>query len=151
MFKLPTIAEQHSGRCVHFNGIQHDACRLDVKYVAVRDTSDRPYAWPCLTNDRREATTTCASRRMPTPEETAAHVAKTEAWLAALEAKERRGECVDCGNPIEHAVQIGACMYARPCGCRIGQGNAREFNAVLVSRRNVSVADSGTSGADHTA
>lgn len=64
------------------------------------------------------------------------------AWaVEAVEALERverlmaEGKCIDCEADIEHAVQDGRCMYAKPCGHRIGQGDARQFTRGLLKRR----------------
>lgn len=38
------------------------------------------------------------------------------------------GRCLHCRTQIEEAFQVGRCVYARPCGHRQGQGNAKAFN-----------------------
>ena len=35
------------------------------------------------------------------------------------------GICPHCKTPIEREVQRGPCVYAEPCGCRLGPGVAR--------------------------
>jgi CheY-like chemotaxis protein len=44
-----------------------------------------------------------------------------ETFLARYDA----GLCPCCETPIEREVQRGRCVYAEPCGCRLGQGVAR--------------------------
>jgi hypothetical protein len=123
------IAEQHACWCVQFNGIQHKTCEAGIRYDTVRDVSQRPYRWPCFTDE--SAATSCLGRRMPTPEETELHVASVEAWLAELRDKQRRGECVHCGATIERAEQVEKCLYAVPCGCRIGHAQVDEYDRLL--------------------
>ncbi len=42
-------------------------------------------------------------------------------WLG--EFLERRTEqCWTCKGPIAHLDQVGRCVYARPCGCRLWRG-----------------------------
>lgn len=74
-------------------------------------------------------------RQLPTPEETAAHVLEIETQIAQMDAREQRGECFSCGTMIERVEQHGRCMYATPCACRLGQGDADEYNALLRRRR----------------
>ena len=41
------IEDQIRKRCVHFNGIQHIKCKAGIELEDVKDTSVRPYRWPC--------------------------------------------------------------------------------------------------------
>lgn len=69
-------------RCVHFTGVQHDACEAGIRYADVRDESKRPFAWPCFAKD--EATTTCPLVRRPTLEEAEAEHRESEAAWARV-------------------------------------------------------------------
>jgi len=41
-----------------------------------------------------------------------------DAYFASAEA----GICPICQTPIERKKQVGRCVYAEPCGCRLWQG-----------------------------
>jgi hypothetical protein len=113
------------GKCVHFRGIQHATCEAGVDMASIRDGSQPgPYRWPCLTLDK--ATTSCALYREPTAEEIAADQAAFEARLDEMRTRSERGECSHCGVKVASVRQVGKCVYADPCGHRIGQGDARQ-------------------------
>jgi hypothetical protein len=66
--------------CVHFTGVQHDTCKVGVRYDDVKDTSTRPYRWPCTSRGG-----SCASFLAPTAEEIAADEAATTAVFARID------------------------------------------------------------------
>lgn len=118
---------RRTGKCVHFRGIQHATCEAGISMVSIRDASQPgPYRWPCLTLDGRKATTTCEQFREPTPEEIAADEAAWAARVEEVTARFKRGECSDCGVKVTAVRQAGKCVYAEPCGHRIGQGDAAQ-------------------------
>lgn len=124
------------GRCIHFNGLQHDRCKAGVLVLSVRDISPpRPYRWPCITFvGAPPCATTCASFRAETQEERDARTAST---LAAAEQHCRKlahGHCPTCNTLIGEFRQEGCCVYAEPCGHRIGQGNAARMEASVAGR-----------------
>lgn len=122
--------------CVHFTGVQHDKCAAGVEYRTLRDVSQPGMArWPCLTHKGMAATTTCALKVLPTPEQVAAAEAELEAMVKQLTDDMAAGKCHVCRAVIDAGEQVGSCIYARPCGHRQGQGNARKFNAGLVKAR----------------
>lgn len=45
--------------------------------------------------------------------------------VADLATKMQNWICHVCNTPIKQEVQIGRCVYARPCGHRLWQGKAR--------------------------
>lgn len=92
--------------CRHFTGIQHDTCRVGVRYLSVRDTSGPGMAkWPCLGED---CVTRCDKKVNRTPEEVdaedraiaeaLAHTAT--ARMAIIATKQSRGaiDCPKCGG-----------------------------------------------------
>lgn len=97
---MKSLREQIAGQCVHFCGIQHKHCKAGVELVSVRDSSQPgPYRWPCLTIDGRAATTVCAQRRMPTPDEVEA---EARGWEQLLDD-------VDKGNALPPGVTVHSC------------------------------------------
>lgn len=45
--------------------------------------------------------------------------------LFGFETRESE-DCQNCGNHVGQLEQVGRCVYARPCGCRIWQGTVPE-------------------------
>lgn len=43
---MKSLREQISCKCVHFNGIMNNECKVGIKYADVR--VDKPYKFPCL-------------------------------------------------------------------------------------------------------
>lgn len=105
------------GKCVHFRGIQHATCLAGVSMATIRDAAHR---LPCL-----DVAAACDQRREPTAEEIAADEAAMQARLNELEANAKAGLCNDCRTKITAVEQVGRCVYAKPCGHRIGQGDAK--------------------------
>lgn len=125
-----------AGTCIHFCGIQHQKCRAGIVLESVRDSSQPgPSRWPCLNLDGKKATTTCGSYAEPTPEQIAEWESLINAALNRQRERAERGECDACGAVIERGEQVGRCVYARPCGHRIGQGDARSVNAFLAKAK----------------
>jgi hypothetical protein len=116
------------GKCVHFRGIQHATCEAGIVMLSVRDASHLgPYVWPCLPPMKPgQLRTTCPQYREPTPEEIAADEAALQARLEEMRGQAERGECSNCGVKVTKVRQAGSCVYAEPCGHRIGQGDARQ-------------------------
>lgn len=94
MKKLPTLATQIAARCVHFTGIaSSSACKAGVCYDSVRDTSQRPYSWPCISPSPFGgivAKTTCALKQLPTAEQVETELAEWQRLMAEPDAKEQR-------------------------------------------------------------
>lgn len=62
------------GRCKHFNGLIHDTCAAGVAYRDARDTTARPFLYPCYEVPEGMVRPDCAARELPTAEELAAEV-----------------------------------------------------------------------------
>lgn len=108
------------GTCKHFRGIQHERCDANL---IMRDMRSPDGAWPCLQPLRAsQERPTCPLYQEPTREEIAQHEAEIRALLDKWRGQ--RGEC-SCGVKITSVRQVGSCVYADPCGHRIGQGDAR--------------------------
>jgi hypothetical protein len=107
--------------CVHFNGLQHDACRVDIPYAGVRaEKPDGTALWPCFAD--HDAAHLCAACRFPTEEEIAARIAKADAAIAKFAADLDNDLCPHCGQRIAHYRQVMRSVYADPCGHRLYQG-----------------------------
>lgn len=110
--------------CKHYRAAaDHDACAAGIRYITVRGESVDGTTLPCFDNGQH---LDCALRQMPTPDEIEAErreIAKAiTAWAENLMA----GICPHCGSAIEQKEQVGRCVYARPCGCRLYQGQLSE-------------------------
>jgi len=118
---------QYPDECVHFNGIHHARCRAGVGYRSVEDRAGPGMTrWPCLTLIGREAArTTCAKRRLKTPEDHDREEDEINAAVEAMFAAEMAGKCHVCGSPAEPSKLVGRCRY-NACGHRRGQEASEE-------------------------
>ncbi len=123
------------GTCIHFRGGQHDTCGAGVDLISVRDTSIRPYRWPCSDFGEGPAATTCERYLEPTAEQVATSKAEMDAAIALMDTRTKRGECCECSEPMADVRQVGACIYAAPCGCLVAQLPA--WRAFVVFRARV--------------
>jgi hypothetical protein len=113
-------------KCAHFSGIQN-ICGAGIDPVSVRDSSHAgPYRWPCITLNKRRAVTTCPSYRELTSAEIEAEEAEFRTAFAKMNERTKRGECNACGVKTTAVRQDGRCVYAEPCGHRLGQGDASQ-------------------------
>ncbi len=112
-------------RCRHFHGV-HKFCAAGIDPHTVRDTSGKGMArWPCLTIlGQAPCATTCEKRVLMTAEEHAAEDAALNAATGKFFADLAAGNCPHCGAKVERRKQVGPCVYAKPCGHRLGQGRA---------------------------
>lgn len=118
----PELWEQLMGKCVSFNGLMHKTCDAGIVYESVKDLTGPGYRVPCLLD--RGCTTTCASAVYLT-EEQAKH--RADEILDSARARMQRmadGICPHCDAKIERKSQVGSCVYADPCGCRLYTGRA---------------------------
>lgn len=115
--------KQWQQKCVHFNGTIHESCEAGICYDDVRDESTHPYSYPCFSD--RESSTTCDKARFRTVEEAKAKEREEMAEIEEFLSKAKHGICPRCGTVIERERQVGRCVYAIPCGCRLWQGTAR--------------------------
>lgn len=108
--------KQERAGCRHFRGIQYTTCNAGVQ----RRTLPMPI--PCLPafSDRYE--TTCPLFAFKTDEEIEKREHDFEKWWAEFESNLKANICPHCKAPITKKVQVGQCVYAEPCGCRLYQG-----------------------------
>jgi hypothetical protein len=112
-------------RCVHFSGIHHDKCRAGVAYATVKNFLGEGRIYPCVAPE----VMTCASRQLPTQEQAEVLADQAEEHHRAFMAKIALGVCASCDVEAADFKQVGKCIYAMPCGHRVGQGNAAEYQA----------------------
>jgi hypothetical protein len=112
-----------TGYCRYFTGIAAGVCEQAMPYRQFAG-----YAYPCIpkqpTDTRVQAT--CPLHSLPSAEEVEVEEQRLDQalreYLGTFAARQHRGECGHCGTPMEAKVQVGRCIYAQPCGCRVGQG-----------------------------
>jgi hypothetical protein len=118
-------------RCVHFTGTQHRVCKAGVVYAEVRGPAGGGI--PCLRDLAGDLT--CAKAEWPTEEQAAAEVKERDERVAELLKRLDEGRCGQCGADVDHYEQAGRCVYAKPCGHRGGQGDAKVMNRSLAKMR----------------
>ena len=120
--KKRTLAEQLSGRCKHFTGIQHAECKMNINYEELVGGNRFGIGKriPCIA--RNETDVQCTLLAFLTPEEVKAEEDEIQAELAKMLEKMASNVCPHCDKPIEEYQQVGRCVYANPCGHRQYQG-----------------------------
>ena len=124
----PTLKQQVSERCVHFNGTQNDRCEAGVAYKdLVGNEAGCSLKLPCLRSaywlERSKEVggmVECSLLRFPTEEEAQKEADEDEARIAEFLGAIRRGECPICKRPVRQQ-QVGPCVYG-DCGHRLYQG-----------------------------
>lgn len=126
MVKGDSMSDLHRKSCRHFTGTAEETCAKGVNYMSVRDTSGEGMArFPCLgAGNWRPCNTTCESFELYTKEELDEQDREVAAILLSLMDFEKRvtEDCPHCGKHVDRLDQVGRCVYARPCNCRVWQG-----------------------------
>lgn len=105
--------------CRHYRAmVTNEACEIGIAYTSVNGGGGR---FPCLHPDSRHL---CASFAPFSEDEIAADEAEIMKFVRAMnDLDSRKSEtCTQCGGHVESMEQVGRCVYARPCGCRLWQG-----------------------------
>jgi hypothetical protein len=114
-----SIEEQIANKCRHFNGIQNGTCEAGIVYNEVRDATTRHL--PCFKDDG--CSHDCQSVSFLSEQEVAEEAAREKAIVANfLEEMVAGVTCPHCHVAIEEKMQVGRCVYAKPCGHRLYQG-----------------------------
>lgn len=120
--------ERRAQTCVHFGGMRLGdpaglgSCKLGIAYESVRNDSVRPFRWACTSAD---GAAICAKYEPTGAEAAERREQEIEARFAVIRSKIEAGICHVCDSKVETERQVGACVYAMPCGHRIGQGKAK--------------------------
>jgi hypothetical protein len=82
---------------------------------------------PCLKETPTDPTRTdlCPLSEYLTEEQARAKADEVGHRLATTLARMAAGYCPECDQKVESKRQIGRCIYAAPCGHRLGQGRLR--------------------------
>lgn len=114
---MATIADRKMLECVHFNGIQHGACKAGVNYADVRDETTRPHGFPCLAQYAGNAT--CPKLERMSREQAEAEEAAFQAAFARVNTcrgaiKEKHGKArgirdempcpMGCGGTLRYSI-----------------------------------------------
>lgn len=109
--------------CRHYTGMMNKSCDAGVEYNSIKSIEDTypPVTWHCYNPN---AVVKCPLYEEHTPEELEEQKKQIAAALVRMAGfwGGDSDECPQCGGTIEAAEQVGRCVYARPCGCRVGQG-----------------------------
>jgi len=125
----------HPGTCKYFTGLAQQTCQQGIAYRTLG-----PGGIPCVPvpgRDEAARQELCALLTCPTPEERQRDQEEESRaikdWIIEAQARTARGACVHCGTIMTATRQIGRCIYAEPCGCRLGQGTLRDATGKKVS------------------
>ena len=134
----------HEDTCKFFNGSINTHCEAGVAYRDVTpdpdDIDGSAFRRPCidweLWNERKgkvwdndgqkqnwERRGHCPKRTVPTAEEVVEDEARCEAVFKEWSENITNNICPTHKVPITKK-QVGRCVYAEPCGCRLYQGKA---------------------------
>jgi len=107
--------------CKHYNGLNNDNCNAGVRYDEIRPVSRDLDSYCCL---NPHAEMQCLSHELRTQEEIEARNKFVADFIENLNTFWTREteDCPQCGKHVTSCEQIGRCIYARPCGCRVSQG-----------------------------
>jgi hypothetical protein len=125
--------EMHT--CKHFpqGGVMRDQCKAGVVLRSVRSVTPGTMAtWPCLDEN---APIKCPKIELPTREEATATVEQWNAAITRVLTDLKESRCPECHVQPDRYEQRGACVYALPCGHRIGQGKAADMEKRLRAAR----------------
>jgi len=112
--------------CRHFHGIRVAKCEAGVVYRDVWGDG-APRALPCLAIPGKcERLDTCDKYDPLTEEEVEAREREIERRVEEMIAKLKANICPVCDRPIRARARQGRCVYAVPCGHRLGQAMRKE-------------------------
>lgn len=106
--------------CKHYRAMSdHDTCKAGVAYKTVHVGTT--FMYPCF----EPALQNCPLQDWPTPEERAAEEEQVNLMIQQFFTDLASDVCPHCHTPIERKKQVGRCVYAEPCGCRLYQGKLK--------------------------
>ena len=115
------MSGEYEDWCRHYSGLMHDTCEAGVAYASVKDGSKRGLeGYPCF--KKNQCSERCASASFLSPEEVAQKEREVAESLRRYLTAIAEDTCPHCGRKIEDKEQIGRCVYAWPCRCRLYQG-----------------------------
>lgn len=108
MKKTRSYEEQVMNSCLHFTGLfRQTHCKAGVCYDEVKDTSTRPYRFPCFADNG--ISRTCPHAQFPTAEEAAAEKRRSDERHARV-SKARAAI-------VEHTIGKRGVAGTIPCPC----------------------------------
>lgn len=113
--------------CRHFTGIHRPPCEKGVHYddiVSIHEDAPRRRFY-CIDSD---ASNQCSLYEPYTKAELKLRDDYIRNFLDNLETfwDRRTTTCPHCKQHVTDCEQVGRCVYARPCGCRVGQGKLHD-------------------------
>ena len=124
--KAPSLQSQISNKCVHFNGIMNDCCKLGIEYKSVR--VGKPYSFPCLKQGGE-----CSKAEFLTDEQVQSELKSIEEWsdktMTAyfnikknfLANEQHKGSIpCECGGVLSYSIaKINGHVWAKCSSCSI--------------------------------
>ncbi len=126
-------------KCKYFNGLINKKCEFGIEYKDVAVESGIPnmppiyqHVYPCVAfglpvepEVMAQVEQKCAPCVYPSKEEEEADRKRVEERIAEWSHKIASNVCPTHNIPITKK-QVGRCIYAEPCGCRLGQGKLKK-------------------------
>ena len=110
-------------KCRKFTGMMNDECTAGVNYMSMRvlPPEGGMARWPCHHNNLDGM---CPSFVAYTDEEIQTRVDGHNKVMQSLDDLSTRESdiCFHCGKQVMSMQQVGPCVYAQPCNCRLWQG-----------------------------
>lgn len=115
---MNSLSKRELRGCRHFNGLMNDRCEANIAYKPFKGNM------PCLPKYVPTDTpaNSCPSFELYTEAEIDAQEAATVVAFKAYVDNLSNDICPHCHTPITNKRQVGRCVYADPCGCRLYQG-----------------------------
>jgi hypothetical protein len=121
MSDKPTTKQIAAG-CHHFRGMMEDKCAAGVDF-----RKHAPASLPCTSGPwRNQDTSSCPFHAFYTQAELDDRDKEIAAMLNQFATDLENDICPRCGVRIEQKNQVGRCVYAEPCGCRLYQGKLKK-------------------------
>lgn len=129
---MKSLKEQITGRCIHFNGLRNQSCKIGVNYDDVKIKDTTPFKIPCL-KDSRLTGGHCDKQAFVSEQEAQRQTDKildrTNQILKvrnvirkhADEHKIERGvvKCPSCKGDLSYVINNNGHIWGKCAGCTI--------------------------------
>ena len=117
---------QFLGTCRYFNGIMNEICDKGINYRQLVGGEDFGLAMrlPCFKEE--DSTGYCDLREFPSEKEGEEYEQKVNQAIKDFLEVLAGNICPMCDQPVKEKIQVGRCVYGKPCGHRLYQSEGNE-------------------------